>query len=132
MATLFDLIVVLVALVILWIFVSLPVYAAAKIVTSGKATLGEAMGATLGGAIVYVIVLVTADYFLKAVIGHFAIAVAFILAFVAWLGVYRASFDTSWLGAIGIAILAAFVTIVINLILALLLGVAIPSFFHPF
>ncbi len=132
MVTLIDLIVVLVALIVLWIIVSLPVYAAAKVVTSGKATLGEAMAATLGGAIVYVIVLVGVDLFLSAVIGHFAGVIAFIVAFVAWLAVYRASFETSWLGAVGIAILAAIVIIIVNFFLIALFGVAIPSFFHPY
>ena len=132
MVTLVDLIVLLVALIVLWIVVSLPVYAAAKIVTSGKATLGEAMAATLGGAIVYVIVLVGLDLFLSAAIGHFAGVIAFIVAFIAWLAVYRASFETSWLGAIGIAVLAAIVIIIVNFFLIALFGVAIPSFFHPY
>ena len=80
MVTLIDLIVVLVALIVLWIIVSLPVYAAAKVVTSGKATLGEAMAATLGGAIVYVIIIaVGVDLFLSAVIGHFAGVIAFMV-----------------------------------------------------
>jgi hypothetical protein len=130
--TLLDLVVLVIALIVLWIIVSLPVYAAAKVVTSGKATLGEAMGATLGGAIVYVIVLVGADLFLSAVVGHFAGIIAFLLAFLAWLAVYRASFNTTWLGAVGIAILAAIVIIIVNFFLVALLGVAIPSFFHPF
>ena len=131
MVTLFDLIVVLVALVMLWVIVSLPVYAAAKIVTSGKATLGEAMGATLGGTLVYVLVLVGVDFFLKAVLGHFAVVIAFILAFVAWLGVYKASFDTSWLGAVGIAVLAAMLVIIVS-VFAAAIGLAIPAFLHPF
>src|SRR5208283_3236431 len=132
MVTLLDLIVVLVALVILWVIVSIPVYAAAKVVTSGKATLGEAMAATLGGAIVYVVVLVGVTFFLGTLLGHFAVIIAFILAFVAWLAVYRASFETSWLGAVGIAILAAIVILVLNFFIVALFGVAIPSFFHPF
>jgi hypothetical protein len=131
MVTLLDLIVVLVALVILWVIVSIPVYAAAKVVTSGKATLGEAMAATLGGAVVYVVVLVGVTFFLGTLLGHFAFVIAFILAFVAWLAVYRASFETSWLGAVGIAILAAIVIVVLSFIVALF-GVAISSFLHPF
>lgn len=132
MVTFFDLLVAVVALIILWIIVSLPVYAAAKIVTSGKATLGEAMGATLGGAVVYVIVLVGVYIFVSAIFGHFGEIIAFILAFIAWLAVYRSAFHTSWLGAVGIAILAAIVIIILNIILIALLGVHIPAFFHPF
>lgn len=125
-------IVVLVALIIIWVIVSLPVYAAAKAVTSGKATLGEAMVATLGGAIVYVIVLVGVTFFLRGILGNFAGVIAFILAFIAWLAVYKSSFETSWLGALGIAILAAIIVFIINIVLVALFGVAIPSYFHPF
>jgi len=132
MVTLIDLLVALVALVILWVIVSLPVYGAARIVTSGRATLGEAMAATLGGAIVYVIVLVGVYAFVSAVFNHFAGIIAFGLAFIAWLAVYRAAFKTSWLGAVGIAILAAIVIIVVNFFLVAIFGVGIPPFFHPF
>jgi ABC-type multidrug transport system permease subunit len=130
--TLLEVIVVLVALIIIWVIVSLPVYAAAKAVTSGKATLGEAMVATLGGAIVYVIVLVGVTFFLRGILGNFAGVIAFILAFIAWLAVYKSSFETSWLGALGIAILAAIIVFIINIVLVALFGVAIPSYFHPF
>ena len=132
MVTLLEVIVVLVALIIIWVIVSLPVYAAAKAVTSGKATLGEAMVATLGGAIVYVIVLVGVTFFLRGILGNFAGVIAFILAFIAWLAVYKSSFETSWLGALGIAILAAIIVFIINIVLVALFGVAIPSYFHPF
>jgi hypothetical protein len=127
-----DLLVFLVALVVLWVIVSLPVYAAAKVVTSGKATLGEAMVATLGGAIVYVVVLFAVSFFLGTLLGPAAGLIAFILAFIAWLAVYKASFETGWLGAIGVAILAAIVIIIVNVFLVALFGVAIPTFFHPF
>ncbi len=129
------LLVLLVALIILWAIVSIPVYIAARVVTSGrprKATFGQAMGATLAGAIVYGIVYVLVYLFAVSVVGSSAAILALLLAVIAWLAVYRASFDVGWLGALGISILAAIVLIVMNVILAAILGVSLPSFFHPF
>jgi uncharacterized membrane protein len=126
--------ILLVALIILWVVVSIPVYISARIITSGrqhKASFGSAMAATLGGSIVYFIVLSLAYLFLSALIGHDAVIVALILAIIAWLAVYKAAFDVGWLGALGIAILAAIVLFVLNVILAALFGIAIPSFFNP-
>jgi hypothetical protein len=133
-ATILGLIVLLIALVILWVIVSIPVFIAARAVTAGrpnKAGFGAAMGATLGGAIVYIIVLAVSVFFLKAVVGNAAFALALILAIIAWLAVYKSAFQVGWLGAIGIAILAAIVLFIMNVILVALFGVALPSFFHP-
>lgn len=46
-----------VALVILRVLVSIPVCAAGKLLTEGRAGFGDAMAATLGGAVVYFLVL---------------------------------------------------------------------------
>ncbi|MDG6925416.1 MAG: hypothetical protein JRN09_02565 [Nitrososphaerota archaeon] len=127
--------IVLIALIVLWVVVSIPVYIAARVVTSErprKASFGQAMGATLGGAIVYAIVLVGASFFLSFLLGPAAVILALLLAVIAWLAVYRSVFGVGWLGALGIAILAAIVLIIINVILVALLGVQLPSFFHPF
>lgn len=135
MATLTEILVLIIALVILWVIVSIPVYIAARAVTSSranKASFGEAMLATLGGAIVYIVVLYGVSFFLSAVIGSDAFIVALILAIIAWLAVYKGAFEVGWFGAIGIAILAAIVLFIMNVILVALFGVALPSFFHPF
>jgi hypothetical protein len=135
MAGIAELFIVLVALIILWVVVSVPVWIAARIVTSGrqeKASFGEAMGATLAGAIVYALVALVSYVFLHALIGGYAVILAAILAIVAWLGVYKSIFKVGWLGALAIAILAAIVLIILNVILGVLLGVNLPSFFHPF
>jgi hypothetical protein len=120
--TLLSLLVILLGLIILWIIVSIPVYVAGKIVTSGRSTLGEAMAATLLGPIVYVIVLATVDFFLGAIIDGSAYFWAFILAFIAWIGVYKSTFRTGWLGALAIAILAIIVFAVLGLIIVALFG----------
>ncbi len=129
--SLIGLLAIIVGLIILWIIVSIPVYIAGKIVTSGEATIGDAMIATLFGPIVYAITLFLVDFFLGALIGSSAYVWALILAFIAWVWVYKASFKTGWLGALAIAILAILVFAVLSFIFGLLLGVVVPAPFFP-
>jgi hypothetical protein len=129
--TLTSLLLTIIGLVILWIVVSIPVWLAGKAVTGGKATFGEAMIATLFGPIVYAITLIIVDYFLGALIGSTAYIIALILAFVAWIWVYKASFKTGWLGGIAIAILAVIIFAVISIVLGALFGLIVPAPFFP-
>ena len=122
-----DILVLLGALVIIWIIASLPAYVAAKMVTGGRATLGEAMVATLGGVIVYGLTVVAVAFFLGAVIGPTALLWAAILGFLAFLGVYKSSFHTGWLGAFAIAVVSVVVALVINLVVGALFGVSFPA-----
>ena len=91
----------IVGLIILWIIVSIPVWLAGKAVTGGKATFGDALLATLAGPIVYFVVVFLVGYFL----GSSALIFGYILALIAWIGVFKISFQTGWLRAILIAIL---------------------------
>jgi len=129
--TLTSLLVTIIGLIILWIIVSIPVWLAGKAVTGGKATFGEAMIATLFGPIVYVVTLIIVGYFLGTLIGSTAYIIALILALIAWVWVYKASFRTGWLGAIGIAILAWIIFVVISIIFGALFHVAVPGTFFP-
>jgi hypothetical protein len=65
-------------------------------INEGKAHFGQAMGATLGGELVYSIVLYGLIFFLGSSLGAIAALLGLGLALVSWLAVYRASFDTSW------------------------------------
>jgi len=132
MAGLVELLVLLVGLIILWVIVSIPAYIAGKAVTGGRATFGAAMAATLGGAVVYAIVLVGVNFFLSAVIGPAAGVFALLLAFLAWLAVYRAAFDVGWLSAFAIAVLAVVVLFIMQLVIQALFGVSLPVYFHIF
>jgi hypothetical protein len=123
--------ILVVGLFLLWIIASIPAWLAGKAITGGRATFGQAMGATLGGAIVYFLVLFGVTFFLGAVIGVSAAIWALVLAFVAWLAVYRASFNTGWLGALGIAALTVIVFLVLNVVVVGLFGVTFPEAF-PF
>lgn len=129
--TLTSLLVTIIGLIILWIIVSIPVWLAGKAVTGGKAAFGEAMIATLFGPIVYAVTLIIADYFLGALIGSTAYIIALILAFIAWIWVYKASFKTGWLGGIAIAILAVIIFAVISIILGVIFGLVVPAPFFP-
>jgi len=126
-----SILVFVVGLIILWIIVSIPVYIAGKVVTAGESTLNDAMVATLFGPIVYAITVLAVDFFLGALIGSEAYVWALALAFTAWVGVFKASFKTGWLGALAIAILAIFVFLVISVLFGALLGVMVPAPFFP-
>jgi len=127
-ATFADLLILVVGLLILWIIVSIPVYAAGKLVTAGRADFGQALGATLGGGLVYFLVYFGVAFFLGALLGPTATTFALILALVAWVAVYRASFDTSWLGAIGIVVVAWAVLLILNILVGRIFGASFPAF----
>jgi len=129
--TLLRLLVIIIGLFILWMIVSIPVYIAAKVVTKGKSTLGEAMTATLLGPIVYIIVLVGVDFFLGEIIGSGAYIWAYILAFIAWIWVYKSTFKTRWLGALAIAVLAIIVFVALSVMLSALFSFTIGGPFFP-
>lgn len=116
---------------ILWIVVSIPVWLAGKALTGGHATFGKALLATLVGPIVFFLVTFIVDFFLGAIIGSSAFVFGYILALIAWIWVYKASFETGWIRAIMIAILAWIIFIVLSVIIGFLFGVAYPSPFFP-
>jgi hypothetical protein len=76
---------------------------------------------------VYLIVLLGAGFVLGAVIGWLASILALFLAFLAWLGVYKSMFQTGWLGALAIAILAAVLFTILALVVAFLLALVFPG-----
>lgn len=125
--TLLGLVEVVIALIVVWVIVSIPAWIAGKVVTGGRASFGEAMAATVLGPIAYVVVLVVVDFSLGGLIGGWGYVAGFVLAFLAWVWVYKATFRTGWLGGLAIAILAIIVLAVFLFIIGALFG-----FFHPF
>jgi len=122
----------LVGLVVLWVVISIPVYFAGRAIKGGNAGFGQAMGATLGGVVVYYVVYFVLAFFLGAVVGAApADVLALIFGLVAWLAVFRGSFHTSWLGAIGIVVIAWLILLVLDFLLIAAFGVKFPDFF-PF
>jgi hypothetical protein len=129
--TLTSILASIIGLIILWIIVSIPVWLAGKAVAGGKDSFGDAMLATLFGPIVYAVTLIVAGYFLGGLIGSTAYIIALLLALIAWIWVYKASFKTGWLGGIAIAILAWVIFIVVSIIFGALFGIVIPGTFFP-
>lgn len=125
--TLLSLIAVIIGLVLLWVIVSIPVYLAGKTVTGGRSTFGEAMAATVLGPIVYFIVLAGVSLFLEGILGGGASTLGYILAFLAWIWVYKHTFKTGWLEGLAIAILAVVVFVIFSLVVGALLGIIVPS-----
>jgi hypothetical protein len=126
-----SLIFTIISLLILWIIVSIPVWLAGKALTGGEASFGDALLATLAGPIVYAIVTFVVDFFLSAIIGSAAFIFGYILALIAWVWVYKASFGTGWLKAVLIALLALVIFVVLSIVVGALFGVAYPAPFFP-
>jgi hypothetical protein len=116
-------------LLILWVLVSIPVWIAAKIVTVGKARFTRAMLVTAAGPIVYAIVFFASSIFLAMTLGEkiFIATIAFILAFIAWIGIFKLGFETGWIRALAIAILATIVFAVIGAIITIGLQALVPQ-----
>ena len=110
--------VVIVGLLMMWIIVSVPVWIAAKIVTLGKAKFTRAMLVTAVGPFIYALVFFLSNAALTATLGQqFLIAtISFILAFIAWIGVFKVGFRTGWIRALGIAFVATIVFVIIGVI----------------
>jgi hypothetical protein len=115
----------------LWIIVSVPVYLAARVVTSGRAKFAQAMGATILGPLAYLAVTIVSTAVLGSIVGGIATIPAIILALLVWLWVYKASFKTGWLAAIGIAVLAIIVFIAASFIVVFAMGILIPGSQQP-
>jgi len=129
--TLTGLLLTIIGLVILWIVVSIPAWLAGKAITGGKSTFGDAMVATLFGPIIYIVILVAVDFLLGSTIGSWGFIIALVLAFLGWIWVYKESFDTGWLGGLGIAILAIVIFAVLSIILGALFGIVVPATLFP-
>jgi hypothetical protein len=120
---------VLIGLVVLWIIVSIPVWIAAKILTLGRARFTRAMLVTAIGPVIYAIVFLASTVILSAAFGEsgwLAIA-AFLVAFIAWIGVFKKGFDTGWLRALGIAVLATVVFAIMGIIITLIIWTIVPD-----
>lgn len=119
----------IVGLLVLWIIVTIPVWIAAKILTLGKAKFTRAMLVTAVGPIIYAIVFLISATVLLIALGDstLPVIVAFIIAFIAWIGVFKKGFNTGWIRALAIAILATVVFAVIGAIITLIIQAIVPG-----
>ncbi len=112
--------VLILMLFIAWMFASIPVYIAARIIVGKKASMGKAMIATIIGPIVFTIVMVLSSVTLHLFLGELASILAVTLAFLTWLASYKAIFDVGWIGALSIAIISSIIFVVIIVVLNIL------------
>ena len=120
---------VIIGLLVLWVIVSIPVWVAAKILATGRVSFSRAMLVTALGPIVAAVVFFIFAALLTAIVGDsiLPVIIGLIVAFAAWIGVFKRGFHTGWLRALGIAILAVIVFAVIGLIISLLMQVIVPE-----
>ncbi len=129
--TLMNILVLIAGLVIMWIIISIPVHLAGKLVTAGESSISDAMIATLFGPIAYVVTLFLVDFLLASFFGSGAYIWALVIAFLAWVGVFKASFRAGWLSSLAIALLAILIFAGISLLFGTLLGIIVPAPFFP-
>jgi hypothetical protein len=81
------------------------------------------------GPIAYAFVFFISTALLTAIVGDpiVPLVIGFIFAFVAWIGIFKIGFGTGWLRALGIAILAIIVFVVIGLIISFLIQLVVPE-----
>ena len=120
---------VIIVLLVLWIIVSIPVWVSAKILAMGRVSFSRAMLVTALGPIVSVVVFFIFAALLTAIVGDptLPVIIGLIVAFVAWIGVFKRGFHTGWLRALGIAMLAVIVFAVIGFIISLLMQIIVPE-----
>jgi len=120
----------IISLVIMWAIVSIPVWISAKILTSGRARFGRAMLVTAAGPIVYVSVLIISTSFLSLAIGNqspLIMSIGLVLAFLAWIYVFKTGFKTGWIRGAAIALLAIIVFVIIGIVIALFTHLFVPN-----
>lgn len=123
-------VIAIISLVIIWAIVSVPVWISAKILTSGRARFGRAMLVTAAGPIVYALVLAISTNFLSLAIGNrspIIVSIGLVLAFLAWIYVFKRGFETGWLRGAGIALLAIIVFVIIGIIIGSVTHLFVPN-----
>ena len=123
-------IIAIISLVITWAIVSIPVWISAKILTAGRASFGRAMLVTATGPLVYALVLIISTNFLSLTIenrSQLISSIGLVLAFLAWIYVFKRGFETGWIRGIGIALLAMIVFVIIGTVIALCTHLLVPS-----
>ncbi|MCY0859702.1 MAG: hypothetical protein OWQ54_04665 [Sulfolobaceae archaeon] len=125
MPHLLALIIGILAIIIAWVIVSIPVWISSKMVGARDSSFGKAMLVTL---LIFIIFILLNVIFSLIPIGHI---LAFLISLLIILGLFKASYGISWLQSIGMAILTVIATVVILVILAAIIGITIPIFHIP-
>jgi hypothetical protein len=109
------------SLFILWVIVSIPVWISAKILRAKQAKFTSAMLVTAFGPIIYGIVYFVSTRILSSVLsptGNSVNMIGIVIAFIAWIYVFKRGFKTGWIRALGITIVAIVVFVIIGIIIS--------------
>lgn len=127
---------IIITLLITWIIVSIPLYFAAKVISSKHTTFGKAMVAAVLAPLLTLFIYYVVTIGLAFFLGPLAIVVGLIIAILVLSYIYASFFGTGMLGGFAIAILATIITyIIVFVILAALialLGTSVATFPHGF
>lgn len=119
------LILTIIAMIITWIIVSIPVWLASKMVGARSSSFGKAMLVTL---LMFIIALVLGASLAFLSIGG---VLALLISILIFMGLFKATYEISWLQSLGMTILVIIVSIILLIVLATLLGITIPIYHIP-
>ncbi|BCU66924.1 hypothetical protein HS7_03610 [Sulfolobales archaeon HS-7] len=109
--------ILLLSFVIVLIIISMPVYFASKMI-SKRSSLTRAIIASIGGLTIY--------FILRVITSPLPFVFSFVLAFLGLLFIFKITFETSWIGALGIAFLSlVFVIIVTTAVIFILISLGL-------
>jgi hypothetical protein len=117
-ALLFFIVITIASFFLLWAVVSAPVWISAKILRAKRSKFTRAMLVTAFGPIIHGIVFFLSTRILSPVLlpaGNSANTIAIAIAFIAWIYVFKRGFKTGWIRALGIAITAILVFVIIGI-----------------
>jgi hypothetical protein len=122
----------------IWAIVSIPLWISAKMLRAKQASFTRSMLVTAIGPIVYAIVFLISTKLLSSLFTienrnslFSANATGIVIAFLAWIYIFKRGFETGWLKATGIAILAIIVFVIIGIITAFAINYFAPHFYAP-
>jgi hypothetical protein len=105
-------------MIVVWMLVSLAIYLAAKMIIGSRATFSLSLAVTLVGVILIGVIWFFVTLFSGLLVGIFGVIMGLFIAFLVWIGLIKSFFITSWLAALGMAVLAFFMFIMIILLIA--------------
>lgn len=107
---------------ILWVIVSIPVWISAKILRAKQTKFTRAMLVTAVGPIVYGIVLYVSTRLLASIgrspVPSINTMVGIVIAFVAWIYVFKRAFQTGWIRALGISVAAVIIFVIVGILIS--------------
>ena len=131
-----SVIITIASFLILWAIVSIPVWISARILGAKEAKFGRAMLVTAAGPIAYWIVFFISTRLLESLflLGnnyyYYSVAsvniIGIIISIIVWIYIFKKGFETGWLRALAIAILAVVVFVIVGMIIFPIINQLVP------